>query len=143
MAGTPNLLTETPNIGSSPPATDVLSDLLRVVRLTGSIFWKAEFGAPFAVRADGRPPLEPGQVVTRHHGTIFHLITEGQCWLDVPGHDRMFLGRGDVMLLPFGDRHLFGSGEAEPVAADDITQDRKSTRLNSSHIQKSRMPSSA
>ena len=30
-----------------------------------------------------------------------------------------------------------------PVAAVGITKDRKSTRLNSSHIQKSRMPSSA
>ena len=26
---------------------------------------------------------------------------------------------------------------------DEVTEDRKSTRLNSSHIQKSRMPSSA
>ena len=30
-----------------------------------------------------------------------------------------------------------------PSTADDFSTDRKSTRLNSSHIQKSRMPSSA
>ena len=34
-------------------------------------------------------------------------------------------------------RHLY------PGMAEDMKQDRKSTRLNSSHIQKSRMPSSA
>ena len=31
----------------------------------------------------------------------------------------------------------------EPVMLEIVTVDRKSTRLNSSHIQKSRMPSSA
>ena len=36
-----------------------------------------------------------------------------------------------------------GSKEALSAVADLRQQDRKSTRLNSSHIQKSRMPSSA
>ena len=36
-----------------------------------------------------------------------------------------------------------GGGYAQVVPMEDINLDRKSTRLNSSHIQKSRMPSSA
>ena len=121
MTEAPVLLTQTPNALASQPAADVLSDLLRIVRLTGSIFWKAEFAAPFAVRSQGQPPLEPGQRMSRQHGTIFHLVADGQCWLDVPGRDRVQLSRGDAMLLPFGDPHLFGSGEAEPVLADNLT----------------------
>lgn len=120
MAEAPDLLTETPNIAAAQPAADVLSDLLRVVRLTGSIFWKAEFGAPFAVVSRGQPPMEPARRLSREHGTIFHLIAEGGCWLDVPGRARIQLERGDVMLLPFGDSHMFGSGEAEPFPSDDL-----------------------
>ena len=49
-------------------------------------------------------------------------------------------------------RHYFEAGVGQGLAAayragvvtrDDVFLDRKSTRLNSSHIQKSRMPSSA
>ena len=38
---------------------------------------------------------------------------------------------------------LYVERQVKPRRADDATRDRKSTRLNSSHIQKSRMPSSA
>ena len=51
-------------------------------------------------------------------------------------------------LLPFWTDELAGRGEAvcRDLAVGSVCamlQDRKSTRLNSSHIQKSRMPSSA
>lgn len=120
IAGTLDILTETPTASAQSPNADVLSDLLHVVRLSGSIFWKAEFGAPFAVVSYGQPPMPPGKRATRQHGTIFHLIAEGGCWLEVPGRPRIELGQGDVMLLPFGDQHMFGSGEAEPIPADDL-----------------------
>jgi hypothetical protein len=45
MIGTPPLLTETPGDPQLTPAltaSDVLSDLLRVVRLAGSVFFKAD-----------------------------------------------------------------------------------------------------
>ena len=49
------------------------------------------------------------------------------------------LGVSEVIFLGYED------GLLEPSLAlrRDLTRDRKSTRLNSSHIQKSRMPSSA
>ncbi len=120
MIGAPDLMTETLKSTPATAAGDVLSDLLRIVRLTGSIFWKAEFGAPFAVRSEGQPH-GPGQRVSRQHGTIFHLIADGHCWLDVQGSDCVHLQRGDAMLLPFGDPHIFWRGDAEPVPADDLT----------------------
>ena len=44
---------------------------------------------------------------------------------------------GETLVLKVGERTVFGDGMTLELA------DRKSTRLNSSHIQKSRMPSSA
>ena len=49
------------------------------------------------------------------------------------------LGKVDVILVTHG--HGDHTGDVKELAAR--TGDRKSTRLNSSHIQKSRMPSSA
>ena len=41
------------------------------------------------------------------------------------------------------DEFTFLSGEADPARRAEFRQDRKSTRLNSSHSRASRMPSSA
>ena len=113
IAGTLDILTETPTASAQSPNADVLCRTCsHVVRLSGSIFWKAEFGAPFAVVSYGQPPMPPGKRATRQHGTtIFHLIAEGGCWLEVPGRPRIELGQGDVMLLPSAGS-AFGGGEA-------------------------------
>ncbi len=121
MTGTPPLLTETPGADRLTPASDVLSDLLRVVRLTGSVFFKADYGAPFAIGSDGRATvveLLGGQ--RPRHITVFHLVAEGQCWLDRRGYERVLLSKGDVMMLPFGDYHELGNGEAPVIAASGL-----------------------
>ena len=41
------------------------------------------------------------------------------------------------------DVRFLDVGEAQKIGGDKVKQDRKSTRLNSSHSQQSRMPSSA
>jgi AraC family transcriptional regulator, alkane utilization regulator len=121
MTGTPALLIETPQDGGLTPASDLLSDLLRVVRLAGSVFFKADYGAPFTISSEGCAMVEGllGGVRPRHI-TVFHLVSEGQCWLDRPGYERVLLSKGDVMMLPFGDYHLLGNGEAPVVAASSL-----------------------
>ena len=118
MIGTPPLLTETPDTGPLTPASDLLSDLLRVVRLAGSVFFKADYGAPFAVSSDGLTAVEEllGGVRPRHV-TVFHLVAEGRCWLDRQGYERVLLSKGDVMMLPFGDYHELGNGGGAAVVS--------------------------
>ena len=62
---------------------DALSETLRVVRLVGAIFIKARFTAPWCYqspRADSAAPLlEPGA----ERVVIFHLITEGECYVEL------------------------------------------------------------
>ena len=53
---------------------------------------------------------------------------------------RAFKNRSYDMVLCEYD---LGEGQDGQQLLEDLRQDRKSTRLNSSHIQKSRMPSSA
>lgn len=88
---------------------DALSETLRVVRLVGAIFIHARFTAPWCYRsprADSAAPLlEPGA----ERVVIFHLITQGECYVELEGQPPMLLNAGDVVLFPHGDSHLMTS----------------------------------
>ncbi|MBD9438209.1 AraC family transcriptional regulator [Pseudomonas sp. PDM04] len=88
---------------------DALSQTLRVVRLVGAIFINARFTAPWCYqspRADTAAPfLEPDA----ERVVIFHLITEGQCYVELGDDPPMLLSAGDVVLFPQGDAHRMSS----------------------------------
>ena len=88
---------------------DALSETLRVVRLVGAIFINARFTAPWCYQspaADSAAPiLEPGA----DRVVIFHLITEGECHVEMPGEPPVRLMAGDAVLFPLGDAHRMGS----------------------------------
>jgi AraC-like DNA-binding protein len=88
---------------------DALSQTLRVVRLVGAIFIQARFTAPWCYqspRADTLAPiLEPGA----ERIVIFHLITEGECFVELEGEEPMHLMAGDVVVFPQGHAHRMTS----------------------------------
>ena len=88
---------------------DALSEILRVVRLVGAIFINARFTAPWCYQspcADAAAPLlEPGA----ERVVIFHLITEGECFVEIADQPPMHLRAGDVVLFPKGDAHRMTS----------------------------------
>ena len=105
-----------------------------------------------------RPVLKPinltrGQVIDRRDGPIKHLyfVNRGLVSLVKTMQDGRTVEISAVGVEGITDPHaLFGIETAVletivqiPGTAFRIARDRKSTRLNSSHIQKSRMPSSA
>jgi AraC-like DNA-binding protein len=98
---------------------DVLSDVLRVVRLSGAVFFRAAFSAPWALASpDARllsALLAPGR-----HLVLFHAIQRGSCWVELAGTPRARLGAGDVVVFPCGDAHAMGNGAPEDTG--DVTQ---------------------
>ncbi len=101
---------------------DVLTEMLRAVRLTGSVFLNARFTAPFGVisprRFDARSPM-----ATMRHISIFHLISSGECSIQLATGERKDLTSGDIVLIPFADDHRFWSGEgAYMTRADDLVR---------------------
>jgi len=84
---------------------DALSETLRVVRLVGAIFINARFTAPWCYqspRADAAAPLlEPGA----EHVVIFHLITEGNCFVEMDSGQSVQLSAGDAVVFPQGHAH--------------------------------------
>ena len=103
------------------PAFDLLSDLLRVVRISGSVFWRWDLGAPFAISAAGRDTVERLLACDRRTQiTAFHLIAEGTCAIDRPGQGHDALQAGDIVMLPFGDYHELRNGDAPLVPSADL-----------------------
>jgi AraC-like DNA-binding protein len=96
---------------------DVLSEMLRVVRMVGAIFIHARFTAPWCYqspRADiAAPVLEPGA----ERVVIFHLVTEGECVVEMPGRPTVHLGAGDVVIFPRGDAHRMASAPGMTAAS--------------------------
>jgi len=88
---------------------DALSETLRVVRLVGAIFINARFTAPWCYqspRADSAAPLlEPGA----ERVVIFHLLTEGESFVELGSQPPLRLVAGDAVLFPQGDAHRMSS----------------------------------
>jgi AraC-like DNA-binding protein len=88
---------------------DALSELLRVIRLTGTAFIDAELSAPWAVET---PP--PSAIAARFaSGTEriipYHLVADGACRVQLEGHPPVELASGHVVMFPHGDVHVLAS----------------------------------
>jgi len=103
---------------------DALSETLRVVRLVGAIFIQARFTAPWCYqspRADSAAPLlEPNA----ERVVIFHLITEGECFVELGDEKPVRLIAGDAVIFPQGDAHLMTSQPGLPPASGGARLDQ-------------------
>jgi AraC-like DNA-binding protein len=95
---------------------DALSDVLRVVQLTGAVYLDGRFSAPWCVIVPADSPLCSAYLPPSERIISFHLITEGSCWAMLP-HDRssaLQVDAGDVVVVPQGETHLLGSSTSLP-----------------------------
>jgi AraC-like DNA-binding protein len=102
---------------------DVLSDVLRVIRLKGALYLNAEFREPWCVAAPSGAELASVLSPSSEHMAICHLIIEGRCWAQLPDGEAVALQAGDVVVLPHGNAHLMGSGmHHTPLAVRDAVE---------------------
>lgn len=107
----PNELTVSPNENGSGPSEDVLSNVLRSIRLSGSL--------QFCFMPTGDWQTDPKTSMraiarTTENMIPFHIAVEGSCWLKMA--DREFvLGEGDIVMFPFKASHDLGSGSGGPI----------------------------
>src|SRR5208337_1934814 len=115
---------------------DALSDVLRVVHLTGGVFLHAEFFAPWCIAARVAPEHCAPALGPASHLIIYHYVVEGELRIRVDGEDGegLVIGTGEVVLLPRNDLHLMGSDlTLPPVAGGDIIHPPKDGGLFSIH----------
>jgi AraC-like DNA-binding protein len=102
---------------------DALSDVLRVIRLTGGVFLDAVFTEPWCVAArvgpeDCRPPMrEPASIIA------FHYVVDGRMLVQLEGAAPVKVPAGAMVLLPRNDAHKLASDVAPPaVSAEHLMQ---------------------
>jgi AraC-like DNA-binding protein len=101
---------------------DVLSEVLRAVKLDGALFYNAEFSAPWCFHSPASHILAPYLSRDSRHVIIYHLLTEGRGYAHVEGDDRpVLLKAGDIVIFPHGDPHMMRNGP--PVKPVDNTQE--------------------
>src|SRR5262245_49777362 len=115
VASRPNLrvtrsrvLTACPSVWKqwSAMPIDVLSDVLRAVRLTGVAYFDFQLAPPWVGEA---PPLREiaGTVLPGSERVIaYHVLLTGSAWGHAVGAPPIPLREGDLLLFPQGDAHV-------------------------------------
>jgi AraC-like DNA-binding protein len=102
-------------------ALDVLSDVLRTVRLTGALFFRLEASSPWADEIPAATGLVSSCLPGSQHVVSYHIVSEGTCWLAL-GADRLRLEAGDIVVIPHGDAYVMSSrpGMRPDMPADAV-----------------------
>ncbi len=98
---------------------DVLSDVLRVIRLSGAVFFSAEFTAPYAIASPPPPCLAALLLPATDCLALFHVLVKGETWIAVEGEAPLHLAQGDVIILPHGHPHVLTSRVGTPPTSLD------------------------
>jgi AraC-like DNA-binding protein len=95
---------------------DVLSDVLRNVRLSGALLFFAEYRAPWCVACPPSEMIAPLLVPGARQLVIFHIVIDGSCLVNRPDEQPITLQAGDAVLMAQGDPHVLAD-EPGRVAA--------------------------
>jgi AraC-like DNA-binding protein len=99
---------------------DVLSDVLRVVRLSGAVFFTADFSSPWAIESPMPDMLATAVIPGAECVVLFHILVEGECEVACGTHPVTVMESGDVVVFPRGDQHTMrshGAGAPCPLGA--------------------------
>ena len=99
---------------------DALSDMLRVVGLTGGIFLDARFTAPWCIAGQVGPESCAPYMTPPEQIVCFHFVVEGKCFIET-GEGVSEVEEGEAVLLPRNQLHRLGSDlKVKPISAADI-----------------------
>jgi len=109
--------------------TDVLSDVLRAVRLTGAVYFDFELSSPWVAEAPPSRDLAPRVMPGAQRVIEYHVIARGACWGHAIGQPPIRLREGDLIVFPQGDPHVMSSAPGMRAEPDMSQYARPSTPL--------------
>jgi AraC family transcriptional regulator, alkane utilization regulator len=92
---------------------DVLSDVLRVVRLSGAVFFTADCSSPWALDSPNPELLASVVLPDAECVVLFHILVEGECTVECEGHPPTTMDSGDVIVFPHGEPHTMRSHDGK------------------------------
>jgi AraC-like DNA-binding protein len=98
--------------------TDVLSDVLRAVRLSGATYFDFDLSSPWVLEAPASGDIAGRVIPGAQRVFEYHLIARGECWAAALGQPPIHLREGDLLLLPHGDAHALSSAPGMRASVD-------------------------
>ena len=92
---------------------DLLSDILKLMRLSGTLYFRTAFTSPWGVEV---PAFEN---VAR-----FHYVHRGRCFVTIDGqHSKICLEQGDLIVIMYGAGHILSDpAEVECRTVDQVVE---------------------
>jgi AraC-like DNA-binding protein len=88
---------------------DILSDVLRTVRLKGAVFYHVTGTGQWAAEAPPSKAIAAAVMPDAEHVIEYHAVVSGQCWAARIGEPPARVSSGDLVLFPHGDPHVMSS----------------------------------
>lgn len=88
---------------------DVLSEVLRAVRLTGAVFFDFDLSSPWVLEAPPSREIAARVMPGAERVIEYHLIARGSGWGHAVGQEPIRLREGDLIVFPQGDAHVLSS----------------------------------
>lgn len=89
---------------------DVLSDILKKIKLSSTVYFKSDFSSPWGMDIPKGPFAQ------------FHIVTRGQCILKIK-RETIQLFAGDIILFPLGTNHwLADTSSSNRQNGQDVMQ---------------------
>src|SRR5215470_2608469 len=114
---------------------DVLSEVLKVVKLQGAMFYNGEFSSPWSFCSPASRRVAPYLAPGAEHVIIYHLLTEGHASARLVDGERIALDAGDLVIFPHGDPHIIENGP--PTKTVDLA--RELARIVAQRLKLSRL----
>lgn len=89
--------------------SDVLSNVLEAVRLTGAVYFDFNLTAPWVAEAPQAREIASRVMPGAQRVIEYHLMAEGHAWARVVGEPAIRLREGDLIVFPQGDAHVLAS----------------------------------
>src|SRR6185437_15506612 len=90
---------------------DPFSEILSGVKLSGAVFFTAEFSAPWGLTTPASKLMAAKVAPHAEHLVLYHLLIEGSAIVVMEDGYTIALAPGDVVIFPHGDPHDMASGK--------------------------------
>jgi AraC-like DNA-binding protein len=111
---------------------DAFSEILSGVKLTGAVYFSAEFSEPWGFTSPGQRQATGDVAPGAEHLVLFHLLVDGAAVAQLDGGEPIPLAPGDIVIFPHGDAHdmCSGKGARKPFPNYGITPKIKARDLS-------------
>jgi AraC-like DNA-binding protein len=93
---------------------DAFSEILNGVRLSGAVFFSAEFSAPWGLSQPASNIMAARLAPGAGHLLLYHLVVEGGAVIELADAEPVELLPGDIVVFPHGHAHHMSSGKGTP-----------------------------